>query len=285
MVIEREELPPDDVSEPAASWPPDRWISPSALKSFNTCPYRVRLQYLDQVPKPPIFNLFLTMGNIAHQLLAQSATLISRGQPVLPEETLFEMAFRRLPPWQFPTEVAREGHTRDILRWVLYGIGHLDRDADYLKIERMGHREVAWQPDGMRLTVVTKPDVVLLRTDDDGERFVEIIDYKTGSRRIDDIPPVVMRYVLKDVFKAIVPDPSQLRMVFTYLWLDSGMRDEIPLTLEYSEAAWAAVVENIERLMNEREWPAQPSFLCNYCPYKGAPCMAFTEATLDLEPF
>jgi hypothetical protein len=284
-MMEGEDWRSAEAAEPAPSWPPDRWISPSALKSYNNCPYRVRLQYLDQVPKPPVFNLFLTMGNIAHQLLAQSATLISRGQSVLPQDTLFEMAFRRLPPWQFHSEVAREGYTRDIVRWVLYGISHLDRDAQYLKIERMGHRELAWQPEGMRLTVVTKPDLVLLRTDHHGEQFVEIIDYKTGTRRIDEIPPVVMRYVLKDLFRTIAPDPSTLRMTFTYLWLDFGTLDQIPLTLEYSTAAWDDVVQNIGRLMAEREWAAQPSYLCNFCPYNGDPCTAFTEMKHDLEPF
>jgi hypothetical protein len=42
------------------------------------------------------------------------------------------------------------------------------------------------------------------------------------------------------------------------------------------------VTGTIERLMAEREWPAQPSNFCNYCPYNGIACHAF--AGMDPEP-
>lgn len=275
----------DVLLPPGPAWPPQRWISPSALKSFNNCAHRIRLQYLDQLPQPPVFNLFLNKGNIAHQLLAQSAARIARGESVLDEGTLFDLSIRRLPPWVFPSPEAREGHARDIVRWVQYGQSHLDRSAQYLKIEKMGHRQIPWQPEGTRLTVVTKPDLVLLRTDSSGEQFIEIIDYKTGARYIDDTPPVIMRYVLKDLLKTLTTDTSALRVIFTYIWLDHGILDEIPMTIEYSTREWGRVIENIDRLLAEREWKATPSMLCNYCPYNGNACHAFEEMERDQESF
>lgn len=39
------------------------------------------------------------------------------------------------------------------------------------------------------------------------------------------------------------------------------------------------------RLMVEREWPAQPSMRCNYCPYNGDACHAYAEMAFRTEAY
>lgn len=271
------EAPDRESPQPGPSWPPDRWISPSALKSFNQCPYRVRLLYLDMIPEPKAFSLNLSKGLITHDLLAMSAWRIIGGQPDLGEEWFHEQAYRRLPRWEFPSDDARTGNAREIAHWVGRGLRYLDRTAAFMRIERGNHREWRRGPSGAPLTIVTRPDLVLRRIDRQGEPFIEFIDYKTGRQRTDAIAPVVMRYAFTEYFKSLVPDTQSLRMQFTWLWLDSGEIDITDLTLEYSMAAWGEVTRNIERLLTERVWPAQPSNGCNYCPYNGNACQAFRE--------
>lgn len=122
---------------------------------------------------------------------------------------------------------------------------------------------------------------MLLRTADDGEPFIDFVDYKTGRRGTDDLVPVFMRYALTGYLRTVVPDTQAIRMQFTWLWLETGEVDITELTLDSSLAAWASLTENVARLLAEREWPTQPSNWCHYCPYNGRPCQAF--ATMEGE--
>lgn len=261
---------------PGPAWTPDIWISPSKLRTYANCPYRVRLEYLDKVAAPRPFNLFLAKGNIAHDLLRLNAQLIRAGKPPLAEADVGKRAWYRLPAREFHSAAARHGAVNDVLRWVHYGTKHIDRAGEFLNIEKPGKRQVPVPAIGARLTISTRPDLIQIRTDADGERYIEIIDYKTGSMSyIDEVPPVAMRFVFKELFQTVSAGTLSLRMQFTYVYLDHADRHVIPLTPEYLDAQWAAITSTIERLVTEREWPSTPSKLCHYCPYNGVACHAF----------
>ena len=260
---------------PAPAWPVQATFSPTTIKTYTRCPYRLRLHVIEHRKAPFSYNLFLDQGNIAHNLLAEVANRRKHNIPQRSEDEMHARAFRRLPMRQFPSRAAHEAATGEVMRWVRYGIGYLDPDADILAVEKPMKREWPW-PGGPRVTVTTRPDLLLLRTDVDGERFVEIIDYKTGSKEyVDEIPPVTMRYVFKTLFQELTPDTLALRVQFTYAWLAHQETHAIELTPEYCEREWAKVTGVIERVMTERAWPATPSHLCNYCPFNGNACRAF----------
>lgn len=272
-------MPPDALDGPA--WPPDRWISPTALNHYGTCPRRVRLKHIDRLPEPPGVNLFLTKGRIAHQILQQSAKLIARHRPVLGDEVLSNMVSQRFHPRDFPSNETMESHIADVLRWVRYGLGYLDRDAEYLLIERNSTRPVALPSFPGPYTLMARPDLILLRTDHDGGRYIEFIDYKTGKQRDDDVLPVLTRYVSRELLKTVLPDPTTARMRFTFLWLQDRDADVIELPLEYCEWSWESVTGALGALLTEREWPERPSHLCNYCAYNGNACTAFARMAPD----
>jgi hypothetical protein len=92
---------------PGPAWTPDIWISPSKLRTYANCPYRVRLEYLDKVAAPRPFNLFLAKGNIAHDLLRLNAQLIRAGKPPLAEAEMGKRAWYRLPAREFHSATAR----------------------------------------------------------------------------------------------------------------------------------------------------------------------------------
>jgi len=275
------EVPPRS----APSWPLEQWISPTALKNFNRCPHRVRLRYLEKVPEPKTFSVHLSKGRITHDLLAMSAKRIVQGLGDLDDDWFYQNACRRLPRWEFPSDEARASHARNIADWIGWVLRYLDRTAVYLRIEKGEHRDLPWGPAGDRLTLATRPDLVLLRTSDEGEPFIDVIDYKTGRQGADDLVPVFMRYALTEFLKTVVEDTRSIRMQFTWLWLETGEAEITDLSLDASRAAWRALTGHVERLMAEREWLAQPSIGCNYCPYNGIACHALAEMKQGPEAF
>lgn len=265
----------DDIASYELTWPRQVAISPTAIRHYTTCPHRIRLQYIEKRKSPYVYNLFLDQGNIAHNLLAEVAHRRRNKLAQRSEDEMWDRTFRRLPRNEFPSRVAHESAANDVMGWVRYGISRLDEHAEILIVEKPEKRTWPW-PGGSALTITTRPDAILLRTGLDGEQFVEIIDYKTGSKEyVDEIPPVTMRYVFKKLFSGISADTRSLQMQFTYVWLAHRETHEIPLTPEYCQTEWERVTGVIGQLLTEREWQPQPSHLCHYCPFNGNACTAF----------
>lgn len=264
--------------EPGPGWLPGKVISPTALKRFGECPQRVRLCYIDDVQEPKSFSVDLSKGRITHELLAASLRRIRQGNLEFGQEWCFQQVERRLPPYEFPSHAAREGHAREVASWVTWGLNQIDRTAAILRIEKGESREAPGQPPGSPVQVYTRPDLVLLHIGDD-EPMVEFIDFKTGREREDHLVPAMMGYVFTDaLLRDLPPATSSFRMRFTWYWLAEGRETHVDLTIGYSTEKLADVASIIERLLAEREWAPRPSHLCNWCPYRGNPCTAFADA-------
>jgi hypothetical protein len=274
MVVARHRVR-DDQSTYDLAWPRQVAVSPTAIRHYTNCPHRIRLQYIEKRKSPYVYNLFLDQGNIAHTLLAEVAHRRRNNTAQRSEDEMWHRAFRRLPQHEFPSRAAHESAANEVIAWVRYGTGYLDREARILVVEKPEKRLWTW-PGGSVLTITTRPDAILLRTDADGEQYVEIIDYKTGSKDyVDDVPPVTMRYVFKKLFHDISADTLSIRMQFSYVWLAHREAHTIALTPEYCESQWEQVTGVIDQLLTEREWLPQPSHLCHYCPFNGHHCDAF----------
>lgn len=259
----------------APRWPADRRISPTTLKNYRNCPYRVRLADIDHIPAPPAYHVHLRKGLIAHDILRDLAHLLKQDRPVIDQEEILRRARLRLPPQVFPSAAEREAHASDIVRWVVYGKRYIERipDATWLLIERNQSRTWPIFPGRKRYTIIARPDVVLQRTDAHGQPFIEIIDYKTGQVRPEDDPPVLMRFVFRDLLAcAMGGDASSAPVRFTWLWLDAAEKTQIDLTVEHCNDHWSGIARLLESLASETVWKATPSFLCHYCPYYRTVC-------------
>jgi hypothetical protein len=252
----------------------DQWVSPTLLTTYETCPHRVRLQYIDRVLSPPRYDHVLVQGSIAHSLLKHVAQLIARRMPEPSSAKIYEMAIRRLQPRNFPTIDAMEGQARQIARWVQTGTAHLDREAEYLLIEKPRHRPFNSREPKSGITMIFRPDLVLQREDDAGT-FIEVIDYKTGKRREESDVPVISRFILNSLLEERMPDAWQMRVRFTFLWLDIGDVETIDLDSAYCSKRWQGILQTIDRLRDETEWMPTPSILCHYCPFHKNACHAY----------
>ncbi|HEU0164181.1 MAG TPA: PD-(D/E)XK nuclease family protein [Thermomicrobiales bacterium] len=281
MELPEEPSVPNDV--PAVRLAPGQWVSPTLLNTYAICPYRVRLQYIDRVLAPPRYDHFLVQGSLAHSLLKHAAQLIARRQPEPSPEKIYEMAIRRLHERNFPTVEAMEGQARQITRWVRTGIAHLDRKADYLLIEKPRHRPFNKRDPDSDITMTFRPDLVLQREDDAGS-FIEVIDYKTGKRREESDVPVISRFILNSLLEEQMPNAWQMRVRFTFIWLDIGEVETIDLDAAYCSKRWAGILRDIDRLLNETGWKPAPSILCHYCPFHENACTAYVPGLSDGNP-
>lgn len=264
----------NDALESTVRWPRDRWISPTALNTYSQCPKRIRLTHIDEIKPPWRYQVNLAKGRIAHDLLRDIARLI-KGDHVIPDQAeLLNRARLRLPPDMFPSPAAREADTAEIVRWVVYGTAYLKQipDAKYLLIEKNQPREHVVFPGHRPHTLMARPDVVVQRWDDDGLPLVEIIDYKTGAIRPEPDPPVIMRFVARELLQRLYGDPSSVQMRFTWLWLAHRERTQIDLSVEHCYEAWPLITQQVHALTSETEWRATPSVLCHWCPYHGNVC-------------
>lgn len=276
----QERSPEVDESEPAgredgaSRWPRDRWISPTVLKTYAQCPKRVRLRHLDDIEPPWRYQVHLRKGTIAHNLLRDIAYQLRGGHPVIDETEIRKRASLRLPRELYPSEEAREASLGDIVRWVAFGRRYLERipEPEWLVIENKLHRE--WYLPRYREphTLIAQPDVMVQQTDEDGAPLIEIIDYKTGAIRPEPDPPVLMRFVARDLLAQRFGSASSARVRFTYVWLDHAEHTRIDLSVEHCTGAWPGITGQVRALAGESVWPATPSSLCRWCPYFGNIC-------------
>lgn len=263
----------------ANRWPPNKKMSPTSLKSYRNCPYRIRLQYIDRVPQPEVFNIFFAKGNAAHLALREVAESRRYNRPRVPDSRVENIARLHLPEREYETVSAdmRNADIQQVMNWVAFGRAYIEAipEPEWLLIEDFLERD--WPlfhgENAHRYGMISKPDLIIRRHDEEDGPLIEFIDYKTGKIRPEDDPPVIQRFVARDLLQHFTAgQASDARVRFTYLWLDHRDWTHIDLTIEHCADRWSSIEQQMRDLVTETEWPPKPSFLCNYCPYKDGIC-------------
>lgn len=249
-------------------WPPDRWISPSALNNYQICPQKVRFQ-LEGRQTPPTYVPFFTKGRAAHVILAACATALRDGREMVPRGTVEERVRRQIPREPYTTTDAWLAEVRDVVDWVERGKRTLQGlvPMTVLNVETRLHRPWMVVPQTPPYTLMARPDLIVLRQDAQGQEMVQMIDYKTGAIRDELMPPVVLRFAAKTWLASLGIDVRATPIRFTYVWLAHGQEDNHELTAELCNHEWAEILPVVEALVRETDWAPRPSPLCNYCAY------------------
>ena len=259
-------------------WPRDRSISVTALENYRRCPMSVRLQYVEKVVAPWRYNLAFNKGRAAHLILKRIADAHTYSREAIDEDEMQRMALLHLPRQNFPTEDEWRRQARDVVRGASYGRRYLDRIPKgrdhYLVVEKNQRRGWAITPGQAPYTIMARPDVVVKREDDDGAPLIEIIDYKTGKVEPQPEPPVLMRFVVRDLLERHAGRASDAHVRFTYLWLDAAERTRVDLSLEHCHDQWTGISRTLENLAGETAWQPRPSRFCRSCPYYQNACPA-----------
>lgn len=249
-------------------WPNHIVMSPTSLNTFSQCHYRIKLQYLQNIQAPEKWVRAFAIGTAAHAALGTIAQQMKVGANLITDDQIRMLTRMRLPMNEYPSEMARDADIELVLRWVKRGSAWLKslNIQEFLLIERGERRPVKLFASGAEYKLVAKPDLIVRRTNEDGE-FIHVIDWKTGKRYPHEDVPVLMRYVVRENLQQWTGDASNANMVFTWNWLDLGDTDDFDASVENCNTAWPGIVNQMEAMATETEWKATPGWYCNYCPY------------------
>ena len=250
-------------------WPHQKAMSPSSLKAFGQCAYRIRLQYVDGVPRPDTFVPFFASGNATHSALGTIAQQLKLDVPTIGEREIRTLCAFHMPRHQYPSEEAWEAEVQKVLRWVDIGKRYLQslQAQEWLLIERWEARTLPLLPTRTPYTLGARPDLIVRRADEDGEPLIHIIDFKTGKVYEEPDVPVIQRFAIRPLLQEWTGDASAANVRFTWIWLDENYRKDIDVSVEHCHERWPDIVRQMEALATESVFAPTPGWYCLYCPY------------------
>lgn len=249
--------------EPGPRWLRKQGIFPSHLRVYLECPRRCRLEYVERQPKRQLWQTAMEKGNAVHKVMEACASRLRHGRRA--DIDARAIAERCLPRHQYAQHAQREADIEEVLAWSRGAYRYLAKaEATILAVEQ--RHTWGWSHRG-GLIFGAKADLVQLRRDADGE-YVEILDYKTGKGQSHlYLPPLLTRLALSNLLRHRLAHQEQPRVVFTYLWLQTGEIESITVDREWLTRNWTTVDAQIGRLLHEERWPERPSHLCYFCPF------------------
>lgn len=256
--------------EPQWRWPNTRNFSPTVLKSYGDCPSRIKMQYLQKLDVPEKWVRAFAVGRPTHNALRTIAQQLRDGAPAfISDDQIRNLCRFEMPIAQYSSEEAREADIQNVIRWVRKGQAWLEslQVDEWLRIEQYEERDFTMFPAQVPYSMITKPDLVLRQTDEEGQPYFHIIDWKTGSVWEHPDVPVIMRYALHDRLEEWTGEANGANVLFTWYWLEHDYRKGVDVSYEYSTYYWPDIVKQMRSLALEKDWIATPGYHCNFCPY------------------
>lgn len=250
-------------------WPNDRNLSPTVLKNYARCPQRVKMQYLQKLEAPEAFIPAYALGNATHSALGTIAQQLRADVNPIGEEQIRNIARFHMPEHEYPSPEYREAEIKKVIRCVERGTAWL-RTLDvveWLRIEQYETREMHMFRSKSPYKMITRPDLVLKRIDEEGQEFIHIIDWKTGAVWEEPDVPVIMRFALRDRLEEWYGDANSANVLFTWNWLDHDEKKDVDVSMEHIGRTWSSIVDQAVSLASELQWIATPGRHCNICPY------------------
>jgi hypothetical protein len=249
-------------------------LYPSHLELYEQCPRKFVLKVVERRRVEEAFSPALAKGKIAHEVL-KICTAELRDNAAVPAD-LRALVAPRLPREEYDSPLSWESDVAEVVEWVKYGLSYIDPTATILGVEKFLDRSFKLDGCGDQpIPLGAVIDLVLLRTDANGDRYVEIVDYKTG-KNLDQsrFAPVIARFVLKSMLAAYFPDTKFAPVVYTELYLAKQVPRSRDLNLDDCLKEWEEVTRVVADIQAEEAWEPSPSPLCQWCPFNGNGCWA-----------
>jgi hypothetical protein len=244
---------------------------PTQLELFHQCRRRYLLKVVERRAVSEPFSPALAKGIAAHDVLKVCGNEL-RATASVPAD-LRPLVKARLSIREYLTDLSWSHDVDEVVEWIKFGLSHIDPYATILGVELFLDRTFRPDSGSAPLALGIVVDLLLLRTDETGERFLEVIDYKTGKRMEDQtFAPVMARFALKRIIDRHLPGVAFPSVVFTELYLAQGAVRSQELTFPTVLAKWEEVNSTISAITSEKAWAPKPSPLCRWCPFNGNGC-------------
>ncbi len=249
-------------------------ISPSRAGDFMQCPLLFRLRVVDRIPEPP--SSAATRGTLVHAVLDRLFDLPAGGRTPDEAAALLQPEWERLLAKE-PELGSLFAEPQELTEWLASAKSLLGK---YFTLEDPNRLEPAERELFVRAVVGEGDDRFVLRgvvdrLDIAPNGLLRVVDYKTGKA-----PPAAyeaknmfqMKFYALVLWKVRGVVPKRLQLIFLgsgdVLTYDPDERDLRGVERKIT-AVWAAIRAAAER----REWPPNPSRLCDWCSFK-ATCPA-----------
>jgi len=228
--------------------------SPFSLNMFQQCPRQYKFQYIDGLkdiyrkPRP-----YFTMGNHVHATLKDFLSVVPVDERNLSKlENLLREKWRRY----------RKGFNdrEDEKRWGGKALNQLRRFAQNQDISGTPFLVEDYHSVELTDTILLKGRID--RVDKEADGSLHIIDYKTGK-----VPEEINQTQLH-IYALILSKKQNLPVrKASYLFLEAGEFRTLEPTAADLERAASYVIDLVNRICMEREYPATPNNYCGTCDF------------------
>ncbi|PIN70348.1 hypothetical protein COV94_01775 [Candidatus Woesearchaeota archaeon CG11_big_fil_rev_8_21_14_0_20_57_5] len=249
--------------------------SHSRISTFEQCRYKYKLQYIDRVKVDIPNTVEAFMGGIVHEALARLYQDLLDGHLMDKRALLVYYQDRWAKQWSDDILIAREEMTAGdyIQKGAQFLADYYDANAPF-----KGRRVLGLETqDYLRLSARDGYHVRIdrLECDDAGNYFV--CDYKTSGRLAtkDDVDHDRQLAMYSIWVREQFPDCKDVKLVWHYLAFSKTlMSTRTPAQLAALKAQVLRAISTIESCKDPKEFPTNPSRLCDWCVYKSL-CPAF----------
>jgi hypothetical protein len=165
-------------------------LYPSQLKLFGECRRRYFLKVVERRSGDEPFSPVPEKGKAAHAVLKVCAGELMRSERCLLAD-LRALVEAQLPRQPYSSDRLWRCDVAEVIAWVNYALSSLDAEALVLGAKLFLRREYTGDEEFDRFELGAVLDLVLLQHEN-GEPYVEVIDYKCGRSGWEDrLAPVV----------------------------------------------------------------------------------------------
>ena len=241
-------------------------LSPLRVRVFDSCRLRYRYQYVDRIRSR--LRIADTAGSLVHRVLSDFYSKLTK-----PQRTAEKLLYLFDEGWEDLSPRYRQMAGVDRLR--SESAAQLERfareqdlQANPFKVEAYFEAELA-------------PSIVLFgrmdRVDEEPDRALHIIDYKTGSQPDEIDPGQLWLY-------AILVEENLQRPVSkgSFWFLEDGRTWTMDLPQQEKTRVREQILATVEEMQTVTDFPATLGPHCGHCPYLHA-CEHRPEIMLHLE--